>query len=507
MRNVCSVRTAAICAVALFFVPFARSAVSAEEVAQDPKGLRIGRGAQLFVDDYLTENMEKVTRTFHQAQKHPNNPIIRGDGPGEEEYAILYGSVLRKDDEYWMYYYAPNGLPENNWRTQRLAISKDGVHWTRPKLGLIELEGSKENNIVVSYQTHSGFMEGLEPVEDPNPADPEKRYRGYFFGGHWSRDKVTKHKDRPRGTYSAWSADGLHWHCSEKPDPALGGHDRLGLCYDTLKNRWIAFTKENTKYGRERWLSFSQDLENFTPRQPLLRGTKYKDLYYNNCFVYGGMYLGLLNVFDHNELILDLHLITSRDGQHWERPKTGKPLIPVGDVGDWDRFNNSPAGSAPLRIGDKLYFYYGGRSYRHGTSTSSAPPERFTDSLPGSAWGGRTFLCGIGLATLRVDGFASLDSTFNTGVVTTKPLHLPSGQLHVNAKCDFGTVKVEVLDAEGNPLPGYALADCNVLHADSVDQPVTWKEKQDLAGVTGSPVRLRFHLTNARLYSFRVADQ
>ena len=498
MRNGCSVRTVTICAVALLPVPFVGSGVRAEETIQDQKGLRVGRGPQLFVDDYLIENMEKVTRTFHQARKHPNNPILRGDGPGEEQYAIVYGSVLPKDDEYWMYYYAPNGKPENNWRTQRLAISKDGIHWTKPKLGLIELEGSKENNIVVSYQTHMGFMEGLEPVEDPNPADPEKRYRGYFFGGHWSQDTTTKHKDRPRGIYSAWSADGLHWHCSEEPSPELGHHDRIGLCYDTLRNRWIAFTKENTKYGRERWLSFSPDLQHWTTRQPLLRGTSDRDLYYNNCFVYGNMYLGLLQVFDHNELVLDLHLITSRDGHHWERPEAGRPLLPTGDVGDWDRFNNSPAGSAPLRIGDQLYFYYGGRSYRHGVSR---------DTLPDSAWGGSTFLCGIGLATLRVDGFASLDSSFDTGVVTTKPLRLPTGQLRVNAKCDFGAVTVEVLDAGGNPLPGYAQADCNVLNADSVDQSVTWKKHQDLAGVTGGRARLRFHLTNARLYSFRVADR
>ena len=66
---------------------------------------------------------------------------------------------------------------------------------------------------------------------------------------------------------------------------------------------------------------------------------------------------------------------------------------------------------------------------------------------------------------------------------------------------------VEVLDAGGNPLPGYAQADCNVLNADSVDQSVTWKKHQDLAGVTGGRARLRFHLTNARLYSFRVADR
>ncbi|MEZ6049321.1 MAG: hypothetical protein R3C11_27835 [Planctomycetaceae bacterium] len=74
----------------------------------------------------------------------------------------------------------------------------------------------------------------------------------------------------------------------------------------------------------------------------------------------------------------------------------------------------------------------------------------------------------------------------------------------MNCKSDFGKLAVEVLDEQRQAIPGFTLEDCNTISADSLEQPVTWKEHQDLTALAGKEIRLRFHLINTRLYSYRI---
>ena len=111
----------------------------------------------------------------------------------------------------------------------------------------------------------------------------------------------------------------------------------------------------------------------------------------------------------------------------------------------------------------------------------------------------------VGLATLRVDGFASLGASFDGGEFITSAWEIDGGQLVLNAKSDYGEICVELLDDEEQPLPGYSLEDCVPVTSDGLDLPVQWKDHQDLAGARGKTVRLRFQLKNARLYSYRGA--
>jgi hypothetical protein len=87
--------------------------------------------------------------------------------------------------------------------------------------------------------------------------------------------------------------------------------------------------------------------------------------------------------------------------------------------------------------------------------------------------------------------------------VLTSPWQIDGGSLLINAKCDYGTIRVELLGEDDQPLPGYALDDCVPVSADGVSVPVTWKDHADLAGAAGKTARIRFELKNARLYSYR----
>ncbi len=108
------------------------------------------------------------------------------------------------------------------------------------------------------------------------------------------------------------------------------------------------------------------------------------------------------------------------------------------------------------------------------------------------------------MATLRLDGFASLDGSYDGGRVTTKPFRTHGRQLRVNAKADSGRLRVEVLDNSGQPLPGFGRDDCRMLQVDRVDEPMGWKANASLDTLQDRPIRLRFHLENVRLYAYGI---
>jgi len=87
----------------------------------------------------------------------------------------------------------------------------------------------------------------------------------------------------------------------------------------------------------------------------------------------------------------------------------------------------------------------------------------------------------------------------------TKRFTDAGGQMLVNFDSRGGSLKVEVLDADGKVIPGYSRDDCEPLKGQSVRQPVTWKSKKELPA--GGPVRFRFLLEHARLYSFMAGEK
>ena len=196
---------------------------------------------------------------------------------------------------------------------------------------------------------------------------------------------------------------------------------------------------------------------------------------------------------DKHRLVLEL--IYSRDGLNWKRLPRRKPVLDVGPNGIWDRTNQSPAIGAPIVVGERMYMYYSGDTRYHG-------PYKGGDL--GEVHGQ------IGLGTLRLDGFVSMDATPRGGVLTTRLLQLDTVaeldaaiRLVVNVKSDNGHCRIELLDQAGLPIAGYGKDDASDLVMDSVSAVASWNGKADVRQFLQKPVRLRFHLQNARLYSIR----
>jgi len=222
------------------------------------------------------------------------------------------------------------------------------------------------------------------------------------------------------------------------------------------------------------------------------------------------------------ERTVDVQLAISRDGETWFRGGDRQTFLPTGSEGTWDRHRVYPANSAPIRVGDELWFYYQGRAERHGYE--EAPEQRRREPwlapghpedpplLPEVPANG-----GIGLARLRRDGFISIDAGSHSGRLLSKPLFFRGKNLHLNAVANKGRIRAELFLAERvasrhpawnwaihAPLPGFSLEDCIPIREDTTNGVLRWKGAGDLQSLENKPVVIRFELTQASLHSFWV---
>ena len=435
---------------------------------------------QLFVDDYLVSSRDNIVRRYHAFEKYTNNPVLVVDQPWEHN-VVSCSTVLPAEDGkgYRMWYYCW-GWP-NDGSHALYATSADGIHWDKSKLGLLpwKVDGSANNNFVDA----SGSI-----LHTPNDPDPARRYKAIHSGDF---------------RFSS-SPDGLHWAPLSK-EPIFSAGDTGHVMWDPLTDKYRGYAKVNAQVAglRRRAVGYSDGtgFEAWPGMRLIMAPDDFDDrwvkpgsiqrTHFYNCPVlaYQTLYLGLMSIYRaeddegyfHGPIFVEL--VTSRDGIHWFREEGDRPpLLACGPPRTWDHGMVIAASVVP--IGDQLRLYYSGYDGLH-------------DYLP--------FHSAIGLATLRKDGFASLDGEDNPGEVTTKRLTGLTGQLHVNCQAGAGLLQVEVLDAKGRIIPGYRKRDCNEPRTDGVDQLVTWQEHKELPANKG-PLRLRFFLKNVSLYSFYAGD-
>ena len=456
---------------------------------------RLNGKKRLFVDRADIDLQENVERVFHRAQKHGTHPVLRQEAPWEKNGGMTAAVVFDAEERIFKAWYMAGHYEEGRQHVQCLATSADGMHWERPHLGLHEALGSKHNNIVIPATYHEGQDHWETMLKDAIDTDPRRRYKAIGWSSYdW---------DGPlSGIYSATSPDGVNW--SHSPEPIFRYHPRpntddLGpvgdaqsLMIDVQRKRYVAFLRG----GPERLMSVSEDFVHWSAPRPFLAPLHEEEALYNNTgFNYGAHYLGILTHFNKHPLDQTqvLRLLCSRDGERWQRV-AGEPLVGLGEVGEWDRFQIMLSGAPPIPVGDKLYIYYRGTARRHAKQQREFDPRIAADQDIGTM--------GIGLATLRLDGFASVNGSFDGGQVTTKPFLLDGEELWVNVKADYGKFAVELLDEENKIIPGYAAEDCIAVAEDAVAVPIRWRDGRGVGVLRERPVRIRFILNNARLYAY-----
>ena len=231
----------------------------------------------------------------------------------------------------------------------------------------------------------------------------------------------------------------------------------------------------------------SRDLLHWTPPRVVLCADEQDppdaQLYDMHPLPYESLWIAPLRVYRWRQFKqVEIQLAHSRDGRHYARTAGRQVFLPLGTAGDWDADYNICANPFFVDMGDQLWIYY----------TGSRNPARGYDE-----WQHR-----IGLAVLPRDRFVSMDGGQNRGVVTTRPLDLVGGRLHLNVDAARGQVRVSALDGAGQVLPGLGLDDCVPIDQDSLDAPVVWKDGRGLG--EERRVRLQFELRQAALFSFWV---
>lgn len=463
---------------------------------------------QLFLDERLIESKRGVALTMNPP-KRDGRVLIAPDQSWEQGASIgVYSSVLKEGDRIRVWYdliRATGPGPYDHTRRVCYAESTDGTTFKKPVLNLHEVDGSKENNVVLP-----GVIGGCAVWIDPQ-APPEHRYK-------------TQAKVYPTGQLHMHSSpDGLNWKKFARLDPGPGGWDTQSIVfwdpsigrYLLYTRRWVRLEPEEASYRTVRRLE-SDDLRSWENESVVMQADSIDlsthktptaqppiDYYGADVFRYPDCpdaYLMLAQPFWHwqeraplkglGPSSFDVRLAVSRDGKSFSYPSR-QPFMATGPDGKFDsRF--VWAMPDPVRIGDELSIYYVGANRDHDGNIDPAANGKHQS--------------GIGRGVLRLDGFVSADTDQSGGELTTKPILFAGNRLELNlATSATGSVQVELQDANGKAISGFAVGNSDKLTTDDVRKTASWNGTSDVSKLAGKPVRLRFIMKNAKLYSFQFA--
>ena len=472
---------------------------------------------QLFLDNFAIERSSNVTQTLHQPE--PQGPVLEANSDfnqtGTQTRCSPQWNSQKKAWEWW--YCAFYGeLAEA--RKCHYAISKDGINWETPDLGLYEFNGAGNIPWDIPGEPTSDGDYLYHVILDESSQNKKEKYKGLFGTLH-----------RKIGI----SSDGLKW---EFPDiPKIPSHDESHLTFDEQSNQYIASIKHETQWGRSVYLSTSKnfyewtepklifhtdeiDNENrikriqFATNHPeylspeIIDETKggYTAQVYNMAIMpYHGIYIGFPLIFNpsgpsrgnHDGLNLT-ELTISRDLHKWDRVANRELFLGL-EKWKWDGSNYATAqnlitGRPIIKEDGEIWIYYNGLRFRARPNSPSDQMNEFLQT--------HKKMTGICLAKLRADGFVSMDAK-KQGIIITKPIKInQSKSIHVNIDSTSGYFGAEILDPISmEPLSGYTFENCEKISENSTNKKINWNTTDTINFET---VRLKFILEKSSLYSF-----
>jgi hypothetical protein len=508
----------------------------------------------LLLDKHTVAHTSHLKQRFLSAQKHPSNPVLRRSEAWEGVGPYVWGNRLMQDTttglfRLWYIAYDYTG----NFYRWGYATSPDGIAWTKPNLSVERYADAPATNLL---PLGSHPEKGTRSIaRDPRPETPaDRRYLGvrFTYDGEFisfSRDGINwnEHPSTPSwfvpsdiihvmwddernqfvAYYKLWELVGTAVTAAGEQKPFLahmptftntrlpdGRESFEGPVIHFKPNAAAAVTKENfvllaANQGKDdgggtslsgawnakrvqAWAS-SNDGIHWENEQVILRADDHDpptaNIQYMFVIQYGGYYIGFLTLHDEAGHFR-IQLAHSIDGLKWHRPSR-QPWLDIGPAGAFD--GGMVLGPADPIINEReMWFPYGGFPIKHDTSETN-------------------WESAIGLAMIRLDGFADWEAGDEPGELVTQPFTCQGDRLFVNTDARNGTVAVEVLGANGSPVDGFDSESCQPISADTLlktdDGWIHWKNETDLRRLRGRQIQLRFKLRNARLYSFRIADQ
>jgi hypothetical protein len=460
--------------------------------------IAIGSRRELLVDRELISQMRGVE--LRPCMPVDAGPAIHFDKPWEGSFCG-YTTILSDKGSLRMTY---RGVPVagqdgNAGEVTCVAESTDGIKWSRPDLGIYELHGTRKNNVILANEPP--YSHNFTPLIDTKPGiDPSMKYKA-LAGVHKT------------GLMAYVSADGLHWKKLQDkpvlPPPKQFSLDSQNISFwSAHEKKYVLYYRTWKKIGQTnyRWVSraVSDDFINWTPEGEMSYGDAPPEhLYTNQTSAYfraPHIYIGICARFMPGRQVLntqqaqalrvdpkyfqdcsDAVLVTSRGGKQYTRTFLEAFLRPGVGLENWVSRSNYPALHL-IQTAPATMSFYVNRNY----GQPSAYLRRYE---------------------LRLDGLASAHAGYSGGEFVTKPLVFDGAHLELNYSTSApGSVRVELQDAAGNPLPGFTAGDATELIGDEVERNYAWKSGSDVSSLRGKPVRLRVLLKDADIYAFRFAS-
>ncbi|MFT5469991.1 MAG: hypothetical protein ACI8UO_005115 [Verrucomicrobiales bacterium] len=440
----------------------------------------IGSRRELFVDRLIVGELKDTTLKPHMPQLMP--PISPARPHGH------YATVLRADDKF-QFYYRGDKDPKVTWKSHGIeayhdgevtlyAESPDGINWTLPKLGLFEHSSFPAGNIVLmdEFLVNHNFT----PFIDTKPGVPaDQKYKalgGIAFQPHQT---AVRDKRGPGGLKAFVSPDGIHWK-KLRDEPVVP--EEWGKYFDSQnyafwsdsEQVYVCYFRRFIKGYRGIARTTSKDFINWTPFVEMEANLPQEHLYTPCTQPYyraPHIYIALPTRFmDKRGAATDILMMSTRGGLRFDREFTQAFIRPgIGPEGWANRANYSAIGIHQTSPTEMSFFLTGGRRY-----------------------------------TMRIDGFASVNAPLAGGELITQPLNFTGKALEINYSTSAaGQVLVELQDADGKPLPGFTLEDCDPIYGDHITRVVKWKDNADVSSLAEQPVRLRFQMSDADLFSVK----
>ena len=501
--------------------------------------LDIGSRLELFVDQYLIQRMEGVRLQLRHPR--PAETAIEFDRPWEGS-GSAFPVVVKDGQNYHMYYRGMvwNARTETMIESTCYAASSDGIRWSKPNLGRVEIMGTQNNNALFDSSGFSPFLDSRPGVP------PTERFKAV---------KAPPRSTPEVGSRILVSGDGIHWRKLHDRPSIEGGP----LFWSEAENCYVAFGRSNVELGLK-IRRLGDDPGSY--RSMLTRE-------------------GEFSILEGDQAGDDAFRYSADGGRTWKRTgviRTVRRAVST-DLVHWSDWQTMQFSQNPPTVDEQLYtnatqpyfraphlyialaarFLPGQQALSDAEGQSIQPkdmpwwtwkncsdsilltsrggnrydrtfPEAFLRPGPGPEnWGTRTNFPGDGIVptseeeisfyvtrhyelpsdhvrryTLRVDGFASLHADYEGGEMVTRPLRFQGKELVLNFSTSAaGSLRVEIQDAENQPIPGFRLDDCPEIIGDKIQQVVRWMDGSDLSRLEGRVVRLRFAMKDADLFSIR----
>jgi len=448
--------------------------------------LDIGSRRELFVDRYLIEKMEGTRLVLHRP--YDEGTVLKFDKPWEGAFCG-YCTVIKDEGTYRFYYrgLANAGKDYSLDEVTCYAESRDGIHLTKPNLGIYDVKGTKNNNVILAKAapvTHnfSPFLDTRKGV------DKKERFKA--LGG-----------SKKSGLLGYVSGDGIHWRkLQEEPLITKGAFDSQNVAFwSESENCYLCYFRTFFEGCRSVSRTSSTDFVHWSEPVEMSYGDTVREQLYTNqthpYFRAEHIYVAVAARFMPGRQIItkeeaerlnvnpgyfkdcsDGVLMSSRGGNSYDRTFMEGFIRPGVGLENWVSRTNYPALNV-VQTGEAEMSIY----VQHNYAQASAHLRRYV---------------------LRVDGFASVNAPYQGGGVTTKGLKFKGKKLLLNfATSAAGSIKVEIQDKEGKPIPGYTLKDCKELVGNFIEREVSWKGSTDVSSLEGKAVRLYFELKDADLYA------